>query len=89
MDDGKHHVVENYPAENLPDELRGPIDASETVTVEVFVSRRPSRTFTDIFDQLHEARVESDDPVMRIRALREEWEDRDRYQRTIARGGSS
>jgi len=88
MDDPKRHVVEDYPAERLPDELRGEIDPSATVTVSVSVQASPQPTFREIFDALREARVSSDDPVLGVRALREEWEERERFLDSIERGGS-
>ena len=82
------HTVAKYPAGKLPDELRGEIDPSATVTVTVAISGQTAPRFADIFETLHHDRILSDDPVMRVRALREEWDDRERFLTMIERGGS-
>jgi hypothetical protein len=83
MDDTKHHVIDSVSASDLPDRLRGDIDPAEIVTVTVTVKNTPEPTFEEIFESLHESRVFSDDPVLRVRALREEWEERDRFHDQI------
>ncbi len=87
-DTARTNLVDDYPAAKLPDDLRGAIDPRERVTITVVVSEGPVATFHDIFESLHNSRVHSDDPVLRIRALREEWDERDRYLQSIRRGGS-
>jgi hypothetical protein len=88
MDESKRHVIEGLSAADLPDRLRGPIDPTETVTVTVTVKSTPEPSFAEIFEALHHTRVLSDDPVLRVRAIREEWEERDRFLDAIRRGGA-
>jgi hypothetical protein len=49
MDETKRHIVEHYPAEKLPEELRGDIPAASTVTVTVAedAPKLPRRKLTD------------------------------------------
>jgi hypothetical protein len=84
----RSNLVNDDPAEKLPDDLRGDIDRRERVTVSIVVKDEPAASFGDVFQSLHNSRVESDDPVMRVRALREEWDERDRFLAGIRRGGS-
>jgi hypothetical protein len=87
MDERKRHIIEDIPASELPEELRGGIDPTEIVTITVAVKDTPEPSFAEIFASHHDSRVHSDDPVLRIRALREEWDDRDRLHDQIRRGG--
>jgi hypothetical protein len=82
-------IRDNYPVERLPDDLRQGAEpgAIASVTVDIELPA-PRISFHDIFDDLHQSRVLSDDPVMRVRALREEWDDRARFLEQIERGGS-
>jgi hypothetical protein len=84
-------VREHYPVSRLPSDLREGMDPHTQVTVivsEEGMSERSSFSFREVFDALHADRVLSDDPVMRIRALREEWDERRRFLDRIPRGGS-
>jgi hypothetical protein len=83
-------VRENYPVTSLPDDLRDEAEdtATATVIVDIEAPQTARVTFRELFESLHHARVLSDDPVLRVRALREEWDERSRYLAEISRGGS-
>jgi hypothetical protein len=81
-------VREHYPVERLPEDLRGGLEgqATVTVTLEQEADQR-NRDFaqqkTTLFAAIAEARasikgpgVTSDEAVARVRALRDEWDDR-------------
>jgi hypothetical protein len=84
----RSNLVDDYLAGKLPDELRGNIDPRERVTVSIAVKEGPVASFREIFESLHNSRLASNDPVMRIRALREESDERDRFLAGIRRGSS-
>ena len=84
-------IREHYPASKLPEDLKEGIDPQANVTITIAEEadeRRSAFSFDEIFRTLHESRVRSDDPVMRRRALREEWDERERSLADIPRGGS-
>ena len=84
-------IREHYAAADIPEDLQEGIDPQGRVTITIAEEGQMQRSqfsFRKIFDELHDDRVSSDDPVMRIRALREEWEDRGRFLDGIHRGGS-
>ncbi|WP_414832237.1 hypothetical protein [Afifella sp. YEN Y35] len=80
MDERKRHIVEDYPAERLPPELRGDIDPSHhaRVIVEDTGSRSsaPQRTggLYRLFGAAAEKNTSVEEAVARIRALRDEWD---------------
>ena len=72
-------VHEHLPASALPENLRGGIDASATVTVTVMEEARPQR-LDHLRKLLEEARrdapgITTEEAVVRVRALRDEWDD--------------
>jgi hypothetical protein len=71
-------VREHYPASRLPAELREGIDPGQVVTVTVMVEEEKSQpvTFAELFAALEGHRSSHGDPVERVRALRDEWEER-------------
>lgn len=76
-------VREHYPVENLPEDLRQSLPPGITVrlTVELDndkpVPGPPARRawLEDIMRRKADIQVTSDDPVQRIRQLRDEWDD--------------
>jgi len=71
-------VREHYPASKLPADLRAGVDPSSMVTVTIAVEGEPTRTRMSIAELLEKARSAKptdDDPVERIRELRNEWGD--------------
>jgi hypothetical protein len=88
MDETKRVVVEDYPADQLPDEVREHFAAGGRVvlTVESKPVEPARRTIAEILDDMQNARVFLGDPVQRIRALRAEWDHRDELHARIRRG---
>jgi len=84
----RSNLVGDYPAGKLPDDLRGGIYPRERVTISIAIKEGPAASFREIFESLHSSRLASNDPVMQIRALCEEWDERDRFLASICRGGS-
>jgi hypothetical protein len=73
-------VLEHYPASKLPDELRGQIADSATVTVTVEEETRKPLGREALLKLMREAQASApgtsvEEAVARIRALRDEWED--------------
>ncbi|MBI2715223.1 MAG: hypothetical protein HYX37_12340 [Rhizobiales bacterium] len=71
---------EHYPASKLPEDLREGVDPGSTVTVTVTVEelKQSASRKKSLVDMLADARrlpPIGDDPVARIRELRDEWED--------------
>jgi len=74
-------VRTHYPVEKLPEDLRFGFSGSETVTI-IVKDDDPTDSDSDR-DAIVEAMLKardirpelSDDPVKRIRALRDEWDD--------------
>jgi hypothetical protein len=71
---------EHYPASKLPEDLREGVDPKSTVTVTVTVEglKQPASSRRSLAELLADARRSppiGDDPVTRIRDLRNEWED--------------
>jgi hypothetical protein len=73
-------VREHYPVSSLPSDLREGLAADAHVTVVVSEERdAPSAlSFRKVFDGLRDVRVETGDPVARVRAIREGWDRRAR-----------
>jgi hypothetical protein len=68
-------VVEHYPVERLPEDLRRGLQVGGQVTVIVVpetVPMPPRRSFTEFFGK---SGVAHSDPVADIRKLRDEWDD--------------
>lgn len=77
MGEHKRIVIEDYPVENLPEELRGGIEAGHRVTVTVEESGdRWSDLFRRIeaYQNAHTRHVTSEEAVARVRALRDDWD---------------
>ena len=71
MDGPRRMVVNNYPVERLPDDLRLGFETGRGVVVTVEAEPALSvRTISEILDSLEHKRTLSDDPVERVRALR-------------------
>ncbi|MYZ50067.1 hypothetical protein [Propylenella binzhouense] len=78
MDESRRHVVEDYPAEKLPEELRGDIDPSHRTRVIVEdVGRDRERgldKYRRLFGRASHMNTSVEEAVARIRALRDEWD---------------
>jgi hypothetical protein len=88
MDETKRIVIENFPIEKLPAEVREQFAAEERVVLTVEAGQRshPRRTISAILDAMQNERVFSEDAVKRVRALRAEWDHRDELHDRIRRG---
>lgn len=80
MDEPRRHVVEDYPVERLPDDLRTGFERDSTVTVIVESGRSEpshSMTFSEIFETFatKDYGTTADEATERIRKLRDEWDD--------------
>jgi hypothetical protein len=77
MDDTKRHIVEDYPAERLPDDLRGAIDPTHRARIIVEDISTPAkaapRRFLRYFGAAKHRDISIDAAVKRIRTLRDEW----------------
>ena len=72
---GEHtKVVEEYPVDKLPEELRAGLAAGTMarITVEPAAAKKPMRPLSDYFGTAGRAHI---DPVADIRKLRDEWDD--------------
>jgi hypothetical protein len=71
-------VREHYPAEQLPDDLKAIIGPAKTVRL-VIEADDAGQTFTAWAGELRLRSIKlaptTDDPVARIRELRDEWDD--------------
>ncbi|WP_152044544.1 hypothetical protein [Aureimonas psammosilenae] len=73
-------VLENYPAEKLPDDMRGDFSADDAV--QITIEKQPEKNVWDDFLErvrsYHEANpgksVTSEEAVARVRAIRDEWD---------------
>ena len=77
MGEHKRIVIEDYPVENLPEELRGGIETGHRVTVTVEESEdRWSDLFRriDAYQSANTRHVTSEEAVARVRAIRDEWD---------------
>ncbi|ALN71971.1 MULTISPECIES: hypothetical protein [unclassified Aureimonas] len=77
MGEHKRIVIEDYPVENLPEELRGGIEPGHRVTVTVEeASDRWSDLFRriDAYQSANARPVTTEEAVARVRALRDEWD---------------
>jgi hypothetical protein len=73
-------VSEHVPASELPQKLRHGIDASAIVTVTVQEEPRPALSRDELKALIEEAQAEArgittEEAVLRIRTLRDEWDD--------------
>jgi len=77
MGETKKIVIEHYPVERLPEELRRGLEAGQSVRVTVeqptedAPTPRPSPPLSSYFGKLERVHA---DPVEDIRKLRDEWE---------------
>jgi hypothetical protein len=79
MKDSRRVVIENYPVERLPDELRGGLDPSHRarITVEdasVGPSIKAAR-LRRYFGAAKHKNTSVEEAVERVRALRDEWDE--------------
>ena len=67
-------VIEHYPVDNLPDDLKQGLEAGAWVTITVEAELQPSslQSVIELFGKV--GRVHHD-PVADIRKLRDEWDD--------------
>ena len=74
-------VKEHYPVERLPEELREGLDPQARARVSIEVDMQPQGKLRDILKNIQERQsrgdwnIATDDPVERIRKLRDEWDD--------------
>jgi hypothetical protein len=74
-------VKEHYPAERLPEDLREGLGADTLVRVSIEVEAKPVRRTRDLVETIMRSKADGkwplavDDPVARIRKLRDEWDD--------------
>jgi hypothetical protein len=87
MDETKRIIIDNYPVNRLPEEIREQFEPGSEVmlTVQAREAREAPRTFSEIFEAMHDHRRLTDDPVARIRALRDSSR-RDKLHARIRRG---
>jgi hypothetical protein len=80
---GDRVVIENYPAMNLPDDLRGKSDPTHRVrvTVEDDTRGKPERSLDSLMQKIDDYRrdnpgkaITTEEAVARVRALRDEWD---------------
>jgi hypothetical protein len=77
MDEGKRHVIEDIPASELPEKIRGGIDPSHhaRVVVEDIGLPRTAETFENLHRRIRpRGNVTPQEAAARIRALRDEWD---------------
>lgn len=68
----RHH----YPADLLPEDLRAGLSNGALVRIEVEEEKPLSRQeLLELFEAAAKLPPATDDPVARIRALRDEWDD--------------
>ena len=87
-------VREHYPAAKLPEDLRVGLDLDAAVTVTIVEEGRggarrtagQDRPITQILEEMQEHRTRAEDPVIRVRALRAEWERREELHDRIRAG---
>lgn len=70
---------EHYPASKLPEDLREGVDPFSSVTVTITVEtdalpKPPRLSLAELLDLARRSPPTADDPVARIRELRDEWE---------------
>jgi hypothetical protein len=70
-------IRQNYPAANLPEDLREGIDLSAQVTVTVIADERPRRTRTleEIWQSSRPKYSSAEEIVAQIRKMRDEEDD--------------
>jgi hypothetical protein len=73
-------IREHYPASKLPEDLREGVDPSSSVTVTIAVeadvaSNQSRPSLAELLVLARRTPPTTDDPVARIRELRDEWED--------------
>ena len=81
MGEHKRIVIEDYPVENLPEELRGGIETGHRVTVTVEDRVKPAipdfeTKLTRFWGACAYRGTTAEEAVARVRALRDEWDDR-------------
>ena len=73
---GEHtKIVQHFPVDRLPEELRAGLESGGTVTITMVLEHMPDtalRSFTEFFGKSGRAH---NDPVADIRKLRDEWDD--------------
>jgi len=80
MEGRKRHIVDDYPAERLPPELRGDIDPSHRARVIVEDwggepgAPERARGLYRLFGVAADKNTSVEEAVARVRALRDEWD---------------
>ena len=76
MTELKQIVVEHFPVDRLPDELRQGIESGRMVRVVVEAEERPAiGNIVDLFGSARGAYSSPVEAVTSIRAMRDEWDD--------------
>jgi hypothetical protein len=86
MDDAERLVVDHYPVEKLPADLREGHRFGTEVRVIIestAADDEPRESIIDILSEMQDERVFAGNPVDRIRALRAEWDWRDEFHARI------
>ena len=75
-------VIEHYPVEKLPEDIRRAVGPAESVTVTVEADRASGMSADELVALLRREKakpgfrsVSMEEAVARIRALRDEWDD--------------
>jgi hypothetical protein len=82
-------VIERFPTARLPPEIRDRLNFGSEVRIEVLPVDNPAENVPPLSAVLEAAaawRDGSDDPVARVRAIREEWAARDEHNARIRAG---
>ncbi len=83
MNDPRRKTIRHYPADRLPDDLRGEWDASGKLTVtlvreddtdQISAEVRPVPKYLRFWGAAAHHRTSIEDAVARVRELREEWD---------------
>jgi hypothetical protein len=77
MDESKRYVVEDYPVQNLPEDLRGSIDFSHRarIIIEDLGKPRDMETFEELRKRIMPRGITTvEGAAARVRALRDEWD---------------
>jgi hypothetical protein len=70
-------VREHYPVDRLPEDLKVGLDPTQEVRIVIEQDQpvRPVPTLTELLELRSQFKPATDDPVERIRKLRDEWDD--------------
>jgi hypothetical protein len=70
-------VRDHYPVSSLPEDLREGLDPNNSVRIVIEETTPPAQTqlLRELLDRARRSPPIGDDPVARIRELRDEWDD--------------